>query len=85
MREFLISTAAYRAFADAESGKSLSESMRQVLRKESDIAPDFAQAILTLIKNDRADARKGDPCRWHEHEMTPKCKAWGGFEPWETA
>ena len=85
MREFLMSSAAYRAWYDAENGGVLSDSMRAVFSKEGGIGPDFAQALLDLIKNDRADPRKGDPCRWHVHDVTHKCKTWGGFEPWQTA
>lgn len=85
MRDFLVRTAAYRAFIDVEDGKQSSDSMKGVLRKEGDVAPDFVQALLYLIKSDREDARRGDPCRWHEHTTTPKCPPFVGFQPWETS
>lgn len=85
MREFLVASAAFRSFVEAENGKDLSDSMRGVLYKQGDLGPDFAQALLDLIKSDRTDPRKGDYCRWHDHDSTPKCKGWSGFEPFQSA
>lgn len=83
MREFLVTTAAYRAMVEKPEG--ISESVKGVLRGGGEAAVDFVLALVTLHNNDRVDVRKGDECKWHEHEMTAKCKPWGGFQPWETA
>lgn len=85
MRDFLTSTAAYRCLADAEHGVVLSESLKGVLKKGGELPADFAQSLCTLFANEREDPRRGDPCRWHEHETTKPCQKWEGLEPWESA
>lgn len=80
MRNFLVSTAAYRALAEPTG---ISDSMSSVLKQGGNVAIDFANALVTLEKNERIDVRKGDPCIWHEHTVAPKCEPWGGFEPFE--
>ena len=84
MREFLVTTAAYRALSDEEE-KSLgiSDSVKDLLKKGGDLAPDYAEALCNLNKNDMEDVRKGDDCIWHVHESTPKCPPARALEPWE--
>jgi len=87
MRTFLVSTAAYRALCGDENaentGKGITKSMKQVLRKGGDVAPDYAEALVFLTKNALPDARVGDGCMWHEHEATPVCEPAPSPEPYE--
>ena len=81
MKQFLVTTAAYRALAENEKPGGPSASLKAVLKRGGDVASDFAQALIRLVKNDKEDVRKGNECAWHEHNVTPKCKAFEGFEP----
>lgn len=81
MREFLVRTAAYRALSETEKG--LTDSVKGAIRGGGDLAIDFVGALLEEVKSERVDARKGDNCRWHEHEVTPRCSISGGFEAYE--
>jgi len=82
MRHFLVTTAAYRALLGPEG---LSDSMKAILRNGGDVAVEFDVCLVLLARNEMPDARKGDPCDWHEHTVTPKCPPWGGFEAYESA
>lgn len=84
LREFLITSAAYRALSDGEGG-GLGESVKGALKGGGDLAVDFAEALLRLSKNERVDVRKGDDCRWHEHDVTEKCSKALAPEPYENA
>jgi len=88
MRSFLVSTAAYRALCGDENaentGKGITDSMKDVLRKGGDVAADYAEALVDLSKNDLPDARVGDDCKWHEHTTTPKCEPAPAPEPFES-
>lgn len=88
MRNFLVNTAAYRALCGDENaentGKGITESMKDVLRRGGDVAPDYAEALVYLTKNDLPDARVGDDCNWHEHEVTSKCEPAAAPEPYES-
>lgn len=87
MRRFLVNTAAYRALCGDENaentGKGITESMMNLLRKGGDVASDYAEALVYLHKNHLADPRVGDDCHWHEHETTPQCAPAPAPEPWE--
>lgn len=84
MRDFLVMTAAYRALSDGESS-GISDSVKGVLKGGGDFASDFADALVKTVRYDRMDVRKGDNCKWHEHEVTEKCPQAPGLEPYETA
>ncbi|SMR41642.1 unnamed protein product [Zymoseptoria tritici ST99CH_1A5] len=75
MRSFLIQTAAYRAMCEqqTESDYLISDSIREVLLQNNEMAVDFAEAVVGLAKNDLADPRRGSSCAWHSHEHTPAC------------
>lgn len=85
MRVFLLQTAAFRALCEQpdDSGRLISDSIRGVLAKNSDMAIEFAEALIELSKNDLADPRHGPDCAWHAHDKTAKCdpvpaEAWQG-------
>jgi hypothetical protein len=75
MRSFLIQTAAYRALCEqqTESDGLISDSIRDVLSKNNEMALDFAEAAIGLAKNNLADPRRGPACEWHSHEHSPVC------------
>lgn len=75
MRNFLVTTAAYRCLceAPAEPGMYMSHSIKTLLEKGGDFAVDFAQALVKLGRNGIEDVRKGDPCTFHEHADGKRC------------
>jgi hypothetical protein len=75
MRSFLIQTAAYRAMCEqqSESDYLISDTIREVLMKNNEMAVDFSEAVVGLAKNNLADPRHGSSCLWHSHEHTPSC------------
>lgn len=81
LREFMVTTAAYRATGETDGG--ISDGIRGVLRTYPDCALDFVDALIKLSRNDRADVRRGDDCIWHEHEITERCKPCPSLEPWQ--
>ena len=82
MREFLITSAAYRAMSEGERG-GISESVKGALKGGGQVAVDFAEAMVKLANNERVDVRRGDDCRWHDHEVTEKCPKGSAPEPYE--
>jgi len=84
MRNFLVQTAAYRALYESPPAKGvyLSESTKGVLKKSSDLAIDFPEALIKLSRNEVTDPRKGEDCKWHEHSDGKLCKA-NVAEPYE--
>lgn len=64
MRNFLISTAAYRALCEQASvpGVFISDSIRGVLAKNSDMSMDFADSVVRLHKAGLPDSRAGPDC-----------------------
>jgi hypothetical protein len=75
MRSFLVSTAAYRSMVEASKGSQepLATATRELLAKNSEIALDFIDSMLSLQKNHLADPRTGSKCLWHVHHQTKKC------------
>lgn len=73
MREFLVTTAAFRALS-YEEGKpvGLSESIKGLLRQGGDVAADYAEALCRLNNNGMDDVRTGDDGRWHVHNSAQK-------------
>jgi hypothetical protein len=70
MKEFLVATAAYRV--GCEGG--LSDIMKGVVVKGGDLAVNFVDALLKLLKEDaEGDVRIGPDCIWHEHISTMVC------------
>ena len=99
MREFLVTTAAYRVLSKGlpesenvgytfKQTEPVSDSLHSVLRGGGDVAPDFVDKLVFLTKHDMDDPRKGNDCQWHEHTEgefgTVKCRAWEGFEAYES-
>lgn len=76
MRNFLVQTAAFRALCESPPapGVYLSESIKGVVSKSADLAVDLPEALIKLSRNDIADPRKGDNCKWHEHSDGKFCK-----------
>lgn len=64
MRGFLVSTAAFRALNETPQypGVFLSDSIRDLLAKNSEIALDYVNALIALHKNDAIDVRRGSDC-----------------------
>lgn len=64
MRNFLISTAAYRCLVEATSvpGVYVSDSIRGVLAKNNEMTIDFAESSIQLHKTGLPDPRAGDDC-----------------------
>jgi len=86
MRNFLITTAAYRALCEAPvgPGEHLSDSMKELIGKGGDVSLDFAEALIKLNKNGIVDVRRGSNCTFHEHSDGKYCQALG-MEPYENA
>ena len=93
-----MATAAYRAlskgFDESDSvgytfakTEPVSDSLREVLRGGGDVAVDFAETVVGIVKADMEDPRHGDPRRWHVHSDgasgTEKPGDYGGEEAWE--
>lgn len=100
MREFLVSTAAYRALEDShappnlhqaspmlhqtfyQQGSFVSESVKDLMRKNPEMAMDFIEAVVRLHRCGEHDPRAGADCEWHVHEQTPKCPV-QNMEVWQ--
>lgn len=81
MRKFLVETAAYRTLCEPDA--PLSGSLRGVLEKNSEMAMDFIEAVVTLHHNGLQDVRKeGNDCAWHVHAHSPPCAKVPG-EAWQ--
>ncbi|KAJ9641071.1 hypothetical protein H2201_008006 [Coniosporium apollinis] len=77
MRQFLVTTAAYRFLIEKEPGQReprLSDAMRGVIAKGGELAVGFVEACATLHTNGLEDVRRGPDCRFHEHVETKRCK-----------
>lgn len=83
MRNFLVTTAAYRCLCDAPiaPGVHISNSTKDVLRKGGDLAVDFDEALIKLSLNGIVDVRKGPDCTFHEHSDGKVCEK-VVREPW---
>lgn len=64
-------------------GSHVSDSIKAVLMKNSEMAIDFIEELVRLRRNGELDARHGADYEWHVHEYTPKCKA-ERHEPWQS-
>ncbi|GAB7341335.1 hypothetical protein MBLNU457_7601t1 [Dothideomycetes sp. NU457] len=75
MRNFLVTTAAFRCICDAPPSPNeyLSGSMKDLVVKGGEIGNDFATALIKLSKNGIVDARRGPDCVWHEHSDGKFC------------
>jgi hypothetical protein len=64
MRSFLIDTTAFRSMCEQPSspGVYMSNSIRDVLTKDSTMAIDFAEALVGLHKSGMHDPRHGVDC-----------------------
>jgi len=69
MRDFLISSAAWRAVNEPP----LSDSMKEVIFKGSDLAVDFAEALVKHARDPYLDVRQLKKCEYHVHTVTPPC------------
>jgi hypothetical protein len=70
MKAFLVATAAYRVGCEGH----LSEVMKDVVGKGGELAVNFVDALLKLLKEDgEGDVRVGSDCLWHEHSNTMVC------------
>jgi len=69
MRDFLISTAAWRAINEPP----LSDSMKALLAKGGELALNFTEALLKHAQDPYLDVRKLDACDYHVHTATPPC------------
>jgi len=69
MRNFLTTTAAYRALCEQPEGPNewLTDSMQDMIGKGGEIAIDFAQALIKLSKNGIVDVRRGSNYVFHVH------------------
>ena len=76
MRNFLITTAAYRCLCDAPiaPGIHVSDSLKTVLAKGGDVSTDFAEALIKLSKNGIVDVRRSGDCTFHEHSDGKVCE-----------
>ncbi|KAK4995374.1 hypothetical protein LTR66_004790 [Elasticomyces elasticus] len=83
MRNFLITTAAYRALCEVPIAPNvyISDSMKGVLVRGSVITTDFVEALIKLQLNVTEDVRRGDPCVFHVHSGK-KCEKYTA-EPWQ--
>ena len=75
MRNFLVTTAAFRCLCEASASPDeyLSGSMKDLVTKGGDIANDFAEALIKLSKNGIVDVRRGPDCVWHVHSDGKFC------------
>lgn len=75
MRNFLITTAAYRCLCDTPHapGVHLSDSMKGILAQGGDMAIDFSHALIKLSRNGIVDVRRGPDCTFHEHSDGKLC------------
>lgn len=69
MRDFLISSAAWRAINEPP----ISDSMKALLAKGGDLANDFIEALIKHAQDPYLDVRKLDNCEYHVHTVTPPC------------
>lgn len=83
MRNFLITTAAYRCLCETPiaPGVHVSDSMKTLLAKGGDMPVDFAEALIKLNKNGIVDVRRGSNCTFHEHSDGRFCRT-ATPEPW---
>ncbi|KAK5001758.1 hypothetical protein LTR28_012262 [Elasticomyces elasticus] len=83
MRNFLITTVAYRALCEVPIAPNvyISNSMKGVLVRGSVITTDFVEALIKLHLNVTEDVRRGDPCVFHVHSGK-KCEKYAA-EPWQ--
>lgn len=77
MRDFLVHTAASRAFIKHSDGRMIgnSDSIRNCLRKGGDLAVDYCKALIDVSTSPGKDVRCGDPCEWHEHKHSERCSS----------
>ncbi|GAM82668.1 hypothetical protein ANO11243_006500 [Dothideomycetidae sp. 11243] len=82
MRNFLITTAAYRSLCDTPPapGQFVSDSMKTLVARGGDVAADFAEALVRLSKNGLVDVRKGSDEDFH---VRPDGKGVQGLEPYQ--
>ena len=75
MRNFLVSTAAFRSLCDAPTSPDeyLSGSMKDLVIKGGDVTNDFTTALIKLSKDGIVDPRRGPNCVWHEHSDGKFC------------
>ena len=85
MRNFLLTTAAYRCLCDAPiaPGIHLSDSMRGLVAKGGDVSVDFTESLIKLSKNGIVDVRRGADCTFHEHSDGKFCET-AVVEPYMT-
>jgi len=76
MRNFLITTAAYRCICEAPASPDvfMSDSMKGLIAQGGDVAVDFAQSLIKLSKNGIIDVRRGADCTFHEHSDGKFCE-----------
>jgi len=69
MRNFLVTTAAFRCLCEAPASPEeyISSSMKDLVTKGGDIGTDFAESLIKLSKNGIVDVRRGPDCVWHVH------------------
>lgn len=76
MRNFLITTAAYRCLCEAPiaPGVHVSDSLKALLSKGGDVPVDFSEAVIKLSKNGIVDVRRNSNCTFHEHSDGRFCE-----------
>lgn len=75
MRHFLITTAAYRCLDEKPEadGVYMTDSMKALFAKNSEISSDFTNAAIDLHRNGTIDVRRGWDCTFHVHKISQKC------------
>ena len=64
-------------------GSYISQSIQHALGRNSDLAVDFAEALVRLQRSGEHDVRHGQACEFHVHETSAKCKN-ERLEPWQS-